>query len=307
MSIWEDTDNIAMYVHWDIPHLQLKVYVHDNGKYSYRDNGLSFVMIFQDLHSDPAQCSIKTGTNTALTGGASLTYDSKTTRAYGKNLMFEPVPLEMLYHDADKPQVMIKVKGIEGLCPGFNCDYLYAAAPSEITAQALASEKEITITGTSLPTTGVSVVLGNAKCGTVTATETEIKCTLATLPAAGSWDVKVYEPKGLVPVKAGTAKIDVALEVTSITPSADLNQLGGDVLTIVGKGFDSNTAATTITFSDTTKCKIASATAEQIKCTVEGFKKDTIKTDTPYSTTISVNTVTNNSKNVNLKATKQSG
>lgn len=185
MSIWEDTDNIAMYMHWDIPHLQLKMYVYDNGKYSYRDNGISFALVFQDYHGNPPQCTIKTGVTTAIAGGATLTYDSKTTRSYGKNLMFEPVPLEMLYHDAEKPQVMVKVKGIEGLCPGFNCDYEYEAATSSITAQALANKKELTITGTGLPTKDVSVVLGNAKCGTVTATATEIKCTLATLPAAG--------------------------------------------------------------------------------------------------------------------------
>ena len=83
----------------------------------------------------------------------------------------------------------------------------------------LANDKELTITGTGLPTKDVSVELGNAKCGTVTATATEIKCTLAILPAAGDWDVKVFEPKGLVPIKAATAKISVALVVESITPS----------------------------------------------------------------------------------------
>jgi len=48
--------------------------------------------------------------------------------------MFEPVPLEMLYHDADKPQVLVKVNKIEGLCPNFNCDYVYGTAASEVTA-----------------------------------------------------------------------------------------------------------------------------------------------------------------------------
>ena len=137
--------------------------------------------------------------------------------------MFEPVPLEMLFHDADKPQVMVNVKGLEGICANFNCDFEYKAATSEITAQALASDKEITITGTGLPTTDVRVELGNAKCGTVTASATEITCTLAVLPAAGDWDIKVFEPKGLVPIKAGVAKISVALVVDSINPSTDLN------------------------------------------------------------------------------------
>jgi len=133
--------------------------------------------------------------------------------------MFEPVPLEMLFHDATKPQVLVKVNKIEGLCPEFNCDYLYTAATSEITAQALANGKEITVTGTTLPTENVKVVLGNVECGTVTASATEITCTLTVLPAAGSWNVEVYEPKGLVPVKADVAKIAVALVVTAVSPA----------------------------------------------------------------------------------------
>jgi hypothetical protein len=172
MSIWEDTDLMSLYLSWDIPHLMLKTHVYATTKYAYRQNGMEFVLVFQDLHADPAQCTIKSGTTTALTGGKTIAYTGTTSRAHGKNLMFEPVPLEMLYHDATKPQVLVKINGFEAICPTFNCDYLYKAATSEITAQALANEKEITITGTSLPTTGVSVVLGNARCGTVTASAT---------------------------------------------------------------------------------------------------------------------------------------
>jgi len=242
-----------------------------------------------------------------MEGGKSITFKQSTSRPYGQNLMFEPVPLEMLYHDAAKPQVLVKIKGIEGLCPGFNCDYLYKAAPSEITAQALANEKELTITGTSLPTENVRVVLGNAECGTVTAEATKITCTLKVLPAAGSWDVKVYEPKGLVPIKAGTAKISVALVVTKVDPATPLNQLGGDVLTLTGKGFDSDTSQTSVKFSDDTKCDVESATPEELKCKVAGFKKEGLNAANPYNVIVLVNNIENKTKNVNLLSTKQSG
>jgi hypothetical protein len=46
--------------------------------------------------------------------------------------MFEPIPLEFLYSDAQKPQVIISVNGIAGVCPDFNCDYLYIDTESEI-------------------------------------------------------------------------------------------------------------------------------------------------------------------------------
>jgi len=222
--------------------------------------------------------------------------------------MFEPVPLEMLYHDAAKPQVLIKVNKIEGVCPEFNCDYLYSTAPSEVTAQAIGvNGKDITITGTSLPTKDVKVIIGNTECGTVTASATSITCTLSVLPAAGAWNVEVYDPSGLVPVKSDVAKINVALVVTSVSPATALNQLGGDVLTITGTGFDKDMSKVGIAFSDTTKCDVQSASPTEIKCLVAGFDKTKINSSTPYAATVTVNTVNNADKSVGIKETFQKG
>ena len=66
----------------------------------------------------------------------------------------------------------MKVNNIEGLCPNFNCDYVYTAAASEISAQSLTNGVDIAIAGTGLPTTDVRVVLGNTACGTVSASAT---------------------------------------------------------------------------------------------------------------------------------------
>ena len=46
MGIYEDTDYMAMYLGWDIPHLQFKTQVHTTGKWDYRENGLDFVIVF---------------------------------------------------------------------------------------------------------------------------------------------------------------------------------------------------------------------------------------------------------------------
>ena len=43
---------------------------------------------------------------------------------------------------------------------------------------------------------------------------------------------------GLIPVEASVAKIDVGLTVTGVSPATDLNQLGGDILSLTGTGFD---------------------------------------------------------------------
>jgi hypothetical protein len=91
-------------------------------------------MIFEGYHGDVPTCEIISDTETPITGGNNLQFVTTTLREYGQNLIFEPVPLEMLYSDAQKPQVMVKVNGIEGVCPNFNCDYVYTTAVGEITA-----------------------------------------------------------------------------------------------------------------------------------------------------------------------------
>jgi hypothetical protein len=44
-------------------------------------------------------------TEDPLKGSPNLRMVSETIREYGSNLLFEPIPLEMLYTNADKPQV----------------------------------------------------------------------------------------------------------------------------------------------------------------------------------------------------------
>ena len=51
------------------------------------------------------------------------------------------------------------------------------------------------------------------------ATETQITCTLTQLPAAGVWDVELFDLKGLIPVDSSADKIDVELVIDSVTPN----------------------------------------------------------------------------------------
>ena len=53
MSLHEDTDVMALYLSWEIPHLMLKTYIYNTRKYDYRENGMEFAIVFQDLHDDP--------------------------------------------------------------------------------------------------------------------------------------------------------------------------------------------------------------------------------------------------------------
>jgi len=75
-----------------------------------------------------------------------------------------------------------------------------------------------------LPIENIQVKFANAECeGEITASETEVTCTLNFLPAAGSWDVKLIDFRGLIPVGETVTKIDVALVIDSISPNVDLN------------------------------------------------------------------------------------
>ena len=134
-----------------------------------------------------------------------------------------------------------------------------------------------------------------------------ITCTLISGAASGSWDVQVSDANGLTPLAADIESIEVPLEVDSITPYTDLNQLGGDILTITGSGFDLVTSTTEITFSDNTKCTVLTSTATEITCEVDAFDNATLDTETPYTVTVAVNGVEDTSQTVTLLNTKQSG
>jgi len=208
--------------------------------------------------------------------------------------MFEPIPLEFLYSDAQQPQVMVTVNGIDGVCPEFNCDYIYIDTDKAIQTQTLTNGVDLTITGVGLPTEDIRVRLANAEClGDITATETEITCSLNFLPAAGSWNVKVTDYRGDIP-NDSVDLISVGLVIDSVTPDIDLNQLGGDILEFSGTGFDTlDISATTVVFQDSTICIVQDATPTTLSCLVDGFDASALDTSIPYSATVTVNGVEN--------------
>lgn len=140
-----------------------------------------------------------------------------------------------------KPQVELTVDGIEGSCANLNCDYEYTTPAGEITSQSV-SGLSVSVSGTSLPTTGVSVVFGGAPCSSssISAQTTSLTCTLEHEPYGGiGLNVEVYDENGLIPIGTGASGIDISVTVSGISPSTDLNQLGGNTLTITGTGFPS--------------------------------------------------------------------
>lgn len=97
------------------------------------------------------------------------------------------------------------------------------------------------------------------------------------------------------------------LVVSSVTPNTELNQLGGDILSIVGTGFDPDFSQTRISFNDNTNCTIFAASSTEIKCIVDGFNMASLDTANPYTVNVTVNSVVETSMTVMLRALKQNG
>lgn len=108
----------------------------------------------------------------------------------------------------------------------------------------------------------------------------------------------------MIPVTADLPCIDVDLVVSSISPIDELNQLGGDELTLTGTGFDSDILDTTVVFSDDTVCIVNKASSTELKCTVDGFDLGVLDISNGYLTNVTVNEVSHSDHTVMVKSTK---
>jgi len=128
--------------------------------------------------------------------------------------------MEFLYTDEQKPQVLVTVKDLPAICAGINCDYAYTEPTSEITAVTLnTGTSEITIEGTGLPTTDITIHLSTVECplnvDTDTITDVLITCTFTDPLVAGSWFVELRDLNGLIPLADGQVETVVPLTISS--------------------------------------------------------------------------------------------
>jgi hypothetical protein len=180
----------------------------------------------------------------------------------GPNVYYPVIPFEMIFTDETQPQVLVTVDDLPAVCKGLACGYAYTDPQSEVTAVSL-SGMEVSLTGTGLPTTDITVTIASEPC-TVdmsTNTDTSITCTIANQLMAGKWSPRIIGPSGKVPVSASLTRLEVALTITDVQPRANHNPGGGDLCTITGSGFCSRIdsgATVTIDFDgqlcDLTSC-----------------------------------------------------
>lgn len=93
---WEGTEHVTSEVSWDqweagientlnneIPHLSFNIDVTTVREFTYRDNGISFVINFWGYEADVPQCSIESGEESPMTGDEGLVFNSTTIVEYG--------------------------------------------------------------------------------------------------------------------------------------------------------------------------------------------------------------------------------
>lgn len=231
------TQGVDRFIQNYIPFLSFKTYVQDLRSFGYRENGFRYAIFFQDYEGDVPQCTISSGIDDPIRAENPV-FISETLQNYGSNLFFDPVPLEMLYTPATRPQVQVTVDDLPAVCPHFNCGFAYVEAVGEVTSQTL-DGRNMEIKGIDLPTANFRVELAGADCedieiqilveeerspnATEIGTESTITCKLSHQPAAGNWDAKLITEMGTVPMGASVNPITVTLSTRSISPSINLN------------------------------------------------------------------------------------
>jgi hypothetical protein len=162
---------------------------------------------------------------------------------------------------------------MEALCLDLNCDFAYIESPAEISATTVDqfNVDEIIITGTSLPNDDTDVIwFGPTRCTETSNDGTTISCSLDDTRVSGNWLVDILTVHGLTPTTV-TTNINVPVSVTNITPSVDINYLGGTIMTIDGDNFGYDSSVISVTYTDGTSCDILSVSMMQITCVNRRF------------------------------------
>jgi hypothetical protein len=310
-------DKLQRYIPW----MPFKVRVSMPNKASERfpsdKNGLQIAIFMQDFEGwegDIPQCRIEGDhhqyhhENPIRT--SKVAYSAEKIQERGTNLWFEPVPLEMLYTPAQKPQVLVTVNGIPAVCPARNCDYSYIEGGSGKVTDVQLQGENLKIEAEGLvdqecndqSSDEIRVDFADTNCK-ISANDKQtgrIECKLDHAPVAGRHHGKVSGICGNFEYKS-TSPIDVPLVLESVTPSDNLSNLGGDLLIIKGSGF-STLQAPEVALDDGTVCHVRSFTSTEIKC-VTG-RLDQFELKSTYGLIVSVNGI-QQSADVRLSARAQ--
>lgn len=140
------------------------------------------------------------------------------------------------------------------MCLDLSCDYSYTQSTSDLNTQSLSTTDLLTLGGSLLSNSSTDQIsIGGVGCTVSSTTDTEILCQLNGPRVSGNWKAQILTTKGLIPNSIADAnKILIPVEVSTISPSTNVNYLGGDIMTIIGTKFGDNSANVQVTYADGT-------------------------------------------------------
>jgi len=144
-----------------------------NTPFTSRTVGKEFYIHFDSYNQDPGQYTIEPDTDDPLLG-TDLQYTGETVVPFNKNLLFYPIPFDMLETFEEKPQMLVTVGGLPAVCHNVTCDFVHIASVGEVTGFSYddASNRTLTITGTNLPTNSSdiqSITFAGSNCTVINA------------------------------------------------------------------------------------------------------------------------------------------
>lgn len=272
MGITAQPQEIEFKLQRAIPYMNWAVSVYrPKGSYADEENGIKVAIFMEGIRREVPLCWIVPGNNNPYDEQYARTA-SERLRSFGKNLWFDPIPLEMLYTPAYTPQVRITVDGLDAVCPEENCGYTYTESVGSISDVELDGSRMV-VRGASLndasqTSTPIRVEFAGAECVLSTdydPSSNEFECILADVPQAGVHRASVTGPSGDF-LNTATPLFTVELVVDTVEPATDLNPLGGNTLVISGSGFSNDVTDISVTFDDGTICRVTESTSTSITC-----------------------------------------
>jgi hypothetical protein len=130
------------------PKMRNTIMVYEQDKlYPHHSIGRDFYIDFASYNGDLGQFEVVSDEEEPLDGD--VTYSATTPVEYGKNLVFYPIPFEMLETYEETPQMLVEIDDMPAVCHSMDCGMKYIPAVGEVTAFTFddATDK-LTITGT---------------------------------------------------------------------------------------------------------------------------------------------------------------
>ena len=226
----------------------------------------------------------------------SITINEKYIEA-SNDLVYLPIPPDMLRSYSVNPQIVIEVDGNLAGCIDGDCDYkLYGDAATPVVESFSQTDNELTITlkagyelmetpegvllNTLMTLVNMEVRFGNSNCKINNITLPVIKCDLdentngTAKIEYGSWTPFVHLKNfGFFKVEDGVLPTVQALTVSSVSPAVGSTG-GGTTITISGVGFAINSV-----YNNTSVVKIGN-----VECAIKEFSNNSIKCETPEMT-----------------------